>query len=115
MNLDGKVTNPGELRTKITLQSRTVTQDAGRFSVPRWITIAAVWSKWINAHGNAVLQAGIEGVEAPATVLIRYRSGIDATCSVLKSGMRYEIISEPDNIQERNEYLELKVRRMKAG
>jgi SPP1 family predicted phage head-tail adaptor len=114
MRLGTKITNPGEIRTKITLQSRTVVQDAGGFSVPGWTTIAAVWSKWINAHGSDVLQAQIEKVDAPATVLIRYRSGVDTTCAVLKDSLRYEIISI-DNIQERSEYLELKVIRMKAG
>ena len=114
MRLGTKITNPGEMRTKISLQSRATVQDAGGFSKPAWTTIASVWSKWINAHGGEALQAQIAQVDAPATVLIRYQSGVDTTCAVLKDSLRYEIISI-DNIQERSEYLELKVRRMKAG
>lgn len=114
MKIGSKVTNPGEMRTKITLQSRTNVQDAGGFSVPGWVTIAAVWSRWINAHGREVLEAGIAGVDAPATVLIRYLSDVDTTCAILKGSLRYEIVSI-DNVQERSEYLELRVQRMKAG
>jgi head-tail adaptor len=53
-------------------------------------------------------------VDAPATVLIRYQSDVDTACAVLKGSLRYEIVSI-DNIQERSEYLELRVQRMKAG
>jgi SPP1 family predicted phage head-tail adaptor len=114
MRLGTKITNPGEMRTKITLQSRTTVQDAGGFSIPGWATIATVWSRWINAHGREILEAAIAQVDAPATVLIRYRNDVDTACAVLKGSLRYEIVSI-DNIQERNEYLELRVQRMKAG
>ena len=60
------------------------------------------------------LNAQIAQVDAPATVLIRYRSDVDETCAVLKGTLQYEIKSI-DNIEERSEYLELKVVRMKAG
>lgn len=114
MKIGTKVTNPGEMRTRITLQSRTTVQDAGGFLVPGWSTIDTVWSRWINAHGNEAIQAQIAQVDAPATLLIRYRDDIDTTCAVLKGTQQYEIKSI-DNIQERNEYLELKVLRIKAG
>ena len=114
MKIGSKVTNPGELRTKITLQSRTTVQDAGGFDVPVWATIVEVKSRWRNAHGMEALNAQIAQVDAPATVLIRYRSDVDETCAVLKGTLQYEIKSI-DNIEERSEYLELKVVRMKAG
>jgi SPP1 family predicted phage head-tail adaptor len=114
MILNGKVINPGELRTQVTLQRRTVSAGAGGFQVPAWRTIAVVWARWTNAHGQEAVIAGAQGSEAPATVLIRYRSGLDITCAVLKGSDRYEIVSI-DNIQERSEYLELKVRRMESG
>lgn len=114
MIIGGKVINPGELRTQITLESRTVATGTGGFQSPTWSTIATVWSRWSNAHGPESLQAAIQNAEAPATVLIRYRAGLDTTCAVLKGSKRYEIVSI-DNIQERGEYMELKVRRMKGG
>lgn len=114
MNLNGKPTNPGEMRTSVVIKSRTVSQTAGGYQTPTWATVATVWSRWSNVHGSEVWQAQAQGANAPATVLIRYRSGVDTTCALEKGGVLYEIISM-DNIQERNEYLELKVQRMKSG
>ena len=110
MKIGNVVTNPGDLRTKITLQKPTITKAAGGAQVVTWSTIATVWAKWINVHGSEVWQSQAVQAVSPATVLIRYRADVDASCSILKGTERYEIVS-PDNIQERNEYLELKVKR----
>jgi SPP1 family predicted phage head-tail adaptor len=113
MILNGKPINPGELRTKVTLESRTVSTETG-FQSPAWATIADVWARWTNAHGGEVWQAEAVGAEQPATLLMRYRSGVDTTCAVSLGGVRFEIVSI-DDIQERHEYMEIKVRRMKEG
>ena len=114
MNLNGKTINPGEMRTQVTLQNRTLTSQTGGFQAPAWATIATVWSRWNNVHGAEAWQASaIQAVDA-ATVLIRWRTGIDTSCALLKDAVRYEIVSV-DNIQDRDEYLELKVRLMKTG
>jgi len=114
MNLNGKPTNPGELRTEITLQQRSVSTETGNFQVPAWADIATVQAKWTNVHGNEVWLANTVQASQPATVWIRWRSGLDTTCAVLKGTTRYEIVSL-DNVQERNEYIELKVKRMAGG
>lgn len=114
MNLNGRVTNPGELRTQVKVQKRTIGADAGGFQVPTWTTLATVWAKWVNVHGSEAWAAQSIEAEGAATVTIRYRSGIDTTCALLRGSECYEIISI-DNIQQLSEYLELKVRRMKAG
>lgn len=114
MILNGKVINPGELRTPIYLESRTVSAETGGFQAPAWSTITTVRCRWRNAHGNESLQAALQEAEAPATVLIRYNATLDTTCAVRKGAERYEILSI-DNIGERNEYMELRVRRMKGG
>jgi SPP1 family predicted phage head-tail adaptor len=114
MNLNGKVINPGELRTSITLQQRSATGDVGGFVVPGWSTLATVWARWQNAHGAEVWTAQSVQAEQAATVLIRYRTGLDTTCAVLNGSDQYEIVSI-DDIQNRHEYLELKVKRMRSG
>lgn len=114
MNLNGKVSNPGELRVPVTLQSRTLVTDSGGFQVPGWATIAVVMCKWTNVHGSEAWTAASVEADQPATVLIRYRSGLDPTCSVLKGSDVFEIVSM-DDIQERHEYIELKVKRPRAG
>ena len=114
MKLNGKVSNPGEMRTRITLQSRSVSTETGGFQTPTWSTIAQVWARWVNAHGAEAWTAASLQAEQAATVTIRYRTGIDLTCAVLKGSERFEIVSM-DNIQERSEYIELKVQRMRSG
>ncbi len=114
MNLNGKTTNPGELRTRITIETRTASADAGGFPSASWTTLASVWAKWTNLHGSEVWAANAVQANEPATVLIRYRRDVDATCAVVKGGQRYEIVSL-DNIRERGEYMEMKVQRMRSG
>lgn len=108
MNINGIPTNPGELRTPITLQSRTVPAGPGGFQVPGWATIATVFAKWVNVHGSEAWAAMTNNAMQAATVTIRYRADVDLTCAVLLGSERYEIVSI-DNIRQRNEYLELKL------
>ena len=114
MNLNGTPTNPGQMRTSVTLQRRTATSDDGGFMIPAWADIAVVWAKWVNVHGSEAWAAYTAQAGQAATVTIRYRAGVDLTCAVLKGTDRYEIISM-DDIQERHEYIELKVKRMAEG
>lgn len=114
MRIGDRVTNPGELRTSISLQRRASTANAGGFQTAGWSTIATVWAKWTNVHGQEAWIAQTAQAGQAATVLIRYRSDVDPTCAVLKGSDRYEIVSM-DNIQERGEYLELKVIRKREG
>ena len=115
MILNGRVFNPGEMRTKVTLKSRQVATATGAFQKPVYTTIAVVWAKWINVHGTeawAVSQT--MGAAQLATVTVRYRAGIDLTCQVVKDSIGWEIVSI-DDVQERHEYLELKVKRVTSG
>jgi SPP1 family predicted phage head-tail adaptor len=114
MNLNGKPTNPGELRVPITLQAPTIGIDAGGAQRPSWadLTNGTVQSKWVNVHGSEAWVADQAGkAVSAATVTIRYRSDVTSRCSILKGSDRYEIVSI-DDIQERHEYLELKVKRI---
>jgi SPP1 family predicted phage head-tail adaptor len=115
MNLNGRPSNPGELRTPVTLKKRTVETMTGGFQKPAYSTLASnVMVKWVNAHGSEAWSAGTLDAVRTATVTLRYRSDVDETCVVVKGSEIYEIVSM-DNIQERNEYLELKVKLPKEG
>src|SRR5512139_3510920 len=111
MIIGNKVTNPGELRTRITLGTRTVTTGTGGFQTTTFATFATVWARWTNVHGQETWQAEALGASKPATVLIRYNSSLDETCLVQKGSDVYEIVSI-DNIGDRSEYMELKLRLM---
>lgn len=114
MNLNGKTINPGELRTQVILERPSLVTGTGGFSKKSYSTIATVWARWNNVHGSEVWAAESVQASEPATVLIRYRTDIDTTCAISKGSNRYQIISL-DNIENRGEYIELKVSRMVAG
>lgn len=114
MILNGKVFNPGELRTEVSIQRRGVTADAGGFQSQAWTTLATIKAKWAYAHGAEIDAATGLQVDKMATVTIRYTTGIDETCVVLKGSDRYEITGI-DDIRERHEYMEIKCRKMRAG
>lgn len=59
---------------------------------------------------------GILTVEDTAIIETYFRPDITSACEVrTENGARYEIISEPENIDMRNRYLKFKVRRVKGG
>ena len=117
MILNGKMINPGDLNTPITLKSRSINIDsgsAGRFRVPTYTEIDQVLAKWENVHGGEVWASQTLNAIKAATVLIRYQAGLDETCVVEKNGEVYDIVNI-DNIQEKNEYMELKVKKAVGG
>lgn len=115
MNLNGKITNPGELRTPITLESLVLTEDAGGAQRKTYSSQGTVWAKWVNAHGQESIQDGAMQALRRATVTIRYRSDVAAGWAVTKAGERFEIIAPPDDIRDRHEYLELQVQQIKGA
>lgn len=66
--------------------------------------------------GTDTTSNGILFVEDTANIETWYRPDITSSCSIgLENGAIYEIIGEPENINMRNQFLKLKVRRRKGG
>lgn len=118
MNLNGKTINPGELRTPVLLAPRTVSTETGGFpkAAPNTASQVSAWAKWTNVHGSEAWTASSQGIEQAATVLIRYNSSLDESWYISKdNGVSwYEIVSM-DNIQQRGEFIELKVKRVRVA
>ena len=115
MKLGDRITNPGELRTPITLQVATFTTDSGGARKPSWANFASnpsVYAKWVNAHGPETAAQAEKSIQR-ATVTIRYRSDVNYSTAILKGSERWQVKSI-DNIQDRNEYLELQVELVKG-
>lgn len=103
------------MRAEITLESPTIVSDSGGAQRKTYTSQGTVWARWINAHGQELIQSGaLQGIQR-ATVTIRYRSDVTAGWAVSKGGLRYEIIAPPDNIHEKNRYLELQVQLMRGS
>ena len=120
MIIGNRVVNPGELRTPVLLAPRKITTGTGGFQVagpdPDPDNQVSAWAKWSNIHGAEVWSAQAAGVTEAATVLIRYHATLNATWYISKDGGStwFEVISL-DNIAERGEYLEIKVKKVEAG
>lgn len=110
MILNGKVINPGDFETPITLKSRTVATETGGFQKPVWTTIANAWAKWTNVHGRDVQSAEMQAPQH-AYVLTRYVANFDSTCAVQLGAELYEVVTI-DDINEKHEYMEIFVKRM---
>lgn len=108
--------NPGDLRTIITLQSPTISKDAGgaqKAGYANASTNPIVLSKWTNAHGDENTSSAVKSVQR-ATVLIRARTDIDETWRVLRENEPWQVISV-DPIQGQNRWVELLVERAKGS
>ena len=60
---------------------------------------------------------GILSVENTAVVETWYRPDINSNCkiAVLQTGEIYEILGEPENIEMRNQYIQIRIRQVKGG
>lgn len=108
--------NSGDLRTRITFQKPTLTQDDGGAQVVSWANVPSnptVYARWINAHGAEVVGSDALRSVQRALVTVRHREDILATCRVLKDGQAWNILSI-DPVQGKNRYIELLVEQAKG-
>jgi SPP1 family predicted phage head-tail adaptor len=105
-----------DMRTRITFQEPTITADAGGAQATSWADIETnptVWARWANAHGQEVVNSESLQSSQRAAVTIRYRSDVLSTWRVVKDGEAWQILSV-DPVQDRNEWIELVVERVKG-
>jgi hypothetical protein len=121
MLLNDKPINPGELRTCITLLKSAIVKVPGGQRVA-WSAQAQVKARWVNAHGAEGVTGESLQATRLATVLIRAYAGLDASWGLLKSWDAlvdgadiWQLVTPPDNIRERNEYMELTVKLVKGS
>lgn len=67
--------------------------------------------------GTEKLVNGVQLIEDTANIVTWYRPDITSGCKVerLTDGANFEIINEPENIEQRNQFLSFKIRRLKGG
>ncbi|HBG0292101.1 TPA: phage head closure protein [Clostridioides difficile] len=106
--------NVGNLNKRITIQIKEQTNDENGFTVNEWIDFKTVWANIKNINGKEFFQAQQAQSKANKKITIRYLkyldSSIDARVS-LKYRVKYKEntynILYSDNIQEKNQYIEL--------
>jgi SPP1 family predicted phage head-tail adaptor len=114
MRLGNKITNPGELRTRVALKHRTTNIDPGGFQKEALSTVRTVWAKWVGVHGMEAWAANSANALRAATVTTRYYTDVDETWVVSEGVEDYQIVSI-DDLQHRHEYLELKVELIRSA
>jgi SPP1 family predicted phage head-tail adaptor len=110
--------NAGEMRTWITLQSPTLTTDAGGAQVPGWANVSpnpSVWARCVMAHGQEVVNSEALKSAQRMVITIRNRSDIQTSWRVKLPDDTYWQIISVDPIQGRNRYLELVAEHVKGS
>lgn len=106
--------NAGEMRTKITIKNPVYSIKDG-FSREEFVDAFSrpVWCKWVNAHGSEVYQAAELRLREPATITMRYSPRVTVKSRIWRGSDAepYEVISI-NNVNDRCEFLEIKVQRM---
>ena len=82
----------GRLRHRITIQTRTQTQDAYGQPSDTWSTLATVWARIEDARGNERLAALQVRAEVSRMVTIRYLSTVTERCRVVWGDRTLEIV-----------------------
>lgn len=99
----------GLLDRKVTIQSRTVTQDANYGSeVSVWGTFATAWCRFEERGGQEQERNNREFTSRNATVTMRFISGVNADMRLLEAdGSTWQIISV--SLKKRRASMELDV------
>lgn len=119
--------NPGELRTEIVLAEVRTALDEEGYEIQEEIPLfdgVPIRCKWVNVHGREVYEAERLNLREMATLTMRYSPQINPRCRIWKcselegleseqekAALAYEIVSM-DDIQNRHELLEIKVKRV---
>lgn len=112
-----KGANAGELNTAVFFVKLVKETDKDGFQVPKeenvFGTDLPVYGKWVNVHGTEVFTAMQLELREPVTFTTRYSPKLcDVALTVYRKGdaAPYEVISI-DNVENRNEWLEMKLQR----
>lgn len=113
-----KEANAGELRTRVRFTRIERVTDADGFKTETSVDVFTwpVMVKWVNVHGLEVYSAMQMNLREPATVTMRYSPLVKRDQLIYREDDPdpYEIISL-DNVENRREWLELKVQRLEGA
>ena len=75
-----------------------------------------IFVNWKTYGGTEQTVNGLYAIADTAQITTRYRGDIAVNCRLLREdGKVYEVITEPENCDLNNRYLEFKVERVKGG
>lgn len=101
----------GRLRHRITIQQKSVSQDAYGEEDATWSTYLQTWASVEPLEGREYMEGRAQAQAVSHRVLMRHRDGVTAEMRVLH-GSRVLQIESVLNTRERDEELELMCREM---
>lgn len=104
------------LRTRITLQTPTITTGSGGFQTTSYgnANNPNVWAHIVYDHGDELTQSDARTSLQRATVTIRYRSDIKSTWRILMGGEAWQIITPPENVRNENRWTVFRIEQVKG-
>ena len=106
-----------QMTTAMRLQTPVTTSTLG-VSKKTWADAAGVVMANMKSYGGTeITNNGVLSVEDTSQIVCRYRPDIRSGCRVIRLSdeSAWEILGEPENIEMRNQFLKIKVRRVKGG
>ena len=85
------IVDPGELKERVILQSRSVTKDAYGQDTITWISTATVWARVRPVHGREFFAAAQVQQEQTVKVVVRYRTDVQPTWRLVWQGRAHDI------------------------
>lgn len=82
---------PGRMDRRVTLQARTVTQDAYGEEIPTWVDIATVWAHRVELRGDERWQALQSVAKTDIKYNIRYMDGLNPMDRLIEGGRVFDI------------------------
>lgn len=103
------ILNPGDLKERVTLQSKTVTTDVLGQEVAAWVEFATVWAQVKEPSSRDVFMAGQHQVIVDRVITLRFLAGVNSLMRVVWNGEPWEIVGEPWVVEGRNRYITIKL------
>ena len=91
----------GELRNRITIQSKTITQDEELNPIETWVDFATPWVEVLPQNSREYYRLATINSEIEKAFKMRYMDGINPRMRALFKNKTFEIIGV-ENVKERN-------------
>ena len=93
----------GQMRRRVTIQSRATTVDAVGGQSQAWTDVCTLWAQVVPTGGKESTVGGARRAESLYTVTTRYYPGIAPKMRILFEGQIFEIVNINDTDQRHRE------------
>jgi SPP1 family predicted phage head-tail adaptor len=95
----------GELRQRITIQTKIITQDSELNAIETWTDWLTVWAEPLGKTSREFYRLSTNNTEITEVFRIRYITGVAARQRIRFKGRYLELVADPINEDELNKSL----------